>query len=149
MPWGYWKEENGPLSELSAQICCLNPSYFTPSALLCYLPSSYFSPFSSHSLCVPSFCFLFSFPPPLSLSGLVLLILPAPSSNSPFCHPLRSSFVCFSPSLISSTRYFKALKSAQRLSFLFVCRAGGSLPVETVPKEEQQPKGDFTLYSNI
>lgn len=141
---------------LSAQICSLiSPFPLIPPTSLplpfyvaCCLPIFLLFPpilyvFLHFSSCFP---FLLSC---LSLAALVLLNLPAPSSNSPFCHLLHSSFPCFSPSLISSIRYFKVLKSAQRLRFLFVCRAGGSLTVEIVPKEEQQPKGDFTLYSNI
>lgn len=43
-------------------IICLYPFTLLPLSL-CYLSSSYFFPFSFPSLCVPSFHFLFSFPP--------------------------------------------------------------------------------------
>lgn len=86
----------------------------------------------------------------LPIWSSVLLILPAPSFKFLFCHV--SLFSCLILSFTDALPFrscFQVLKFDRRLSFLFLCHAGGRLPTELVPKEEQQPKGDFTVYSNI
>lgn len=150
---------------LSVQVCSLiSSSAFIPPTLLplspsgtCHFPGWVVGVFFPFFILIFMCSFnllpvLFSSTSEIYLFSCfsVLVILPAPSSKFPFCHV--SLFSC-SPftftDALSFRSCFKALKSGQRLSFLFLCWAGGRLPVEIVPKEEQQPRGDFTLYSNI
>lgn len=98
------------------------------------------------------FLFLLVFMSEICLStwSSVLLILPAPSFRFLFC--CVSLFPCFIFTFTGALPFrsrFKVLKLDRRLTFLFLCHTCGRLPTELVPKEEQQPKGDFTVYSNI
>lgn len=146
---------------LPVRVCCLISSCaFIPPNLLphsfsaiCHLAGCVFSSPLYVFLHSPSwFLFLLVFMSEICLStwSSVLLILPAPSFRFLFCHVSLFSCLIFTFTEALPFRCcFKVLKFDKRWSFLFLCHAGGRLPTELVPKEEQQPKGDFTVYSNI
>lgn len=135
--------------------CILIPPNLLPHSFsaICHLPGCVFSPPLYVFLHSPScFLFLFAFMSEicLSASSSILLILPAWSFKFLFCHVSLFSCLIFTFTVSLHFRScFKVLKFDRRLSFLFLCYAGGRLPTDSVPKEEQQCKGDFTIYSNI
>lgn len=126
--------------------CVLIPPSLLPHSFsaICLLPGCIFSPplyVFLHSPSCSLFLLVFMSEICLSAWPSVLLILPAPSFKFLFCHV--SLFSCLIFTFTDSLPFrscFKVLKFDRRLSFLFLCHAGGRLPTELVPKEEQQQK---------